>query len=123
MPSNAFSGKSPLASQVFDWSKLAVERTPVGERRPLFDSPTQTFANLECHATTLDARQVSHEPHRHPDEELVFVKEGVLDVMINGHHRLATAGSVVFFASNDFHGLKNGAEERVTYYVLRIAVG
>jgi quercetin dioxygenase-like cupin family protein len=51
------------------------------------------------------------------------VREGVLEVMINGQVSNAGPGSVVFFASNDFHGLKNAGESRVTYHVIRILVG
>ena len=109
----------PLVSTVFDWTKLAVTPTPVGERRDLVDSPTATFTNFEGHATTLRGGQVAHPAHRHPDEELIVVKEGTLEVTINDHVEKASAGSVVFFASNDLHGMRNAGETQATYFVFR----
>jgi mannose-6-phosphate isomerase-like protein (cupin superfamily) len=112
--------KSPLASGVFEWSKLEVKATRVGARRDVFDAPTQTLGNLECHVTTVNPGEAPHAPHRHADEELLFVKEGTLDVMINGVTRQAGPGSIIFLASNDLHGLRNGGSVPATYYVLRV---
>jgi quercetin dioxygenase-like cupin family protein len=116
----ASSSPSPLGSTVFDWSKLPVIPTRSGERRDLFDTPTTTFRNFECHATTLNPGERAHEAHRHPDEELVIIKEGALEVTINGRTERAGAGSVLFFASNDLHGMANAHAGRTTYHVLRI---
>lgn len=115
--------KVPLGSGVFDWSKLAVLPTKVGERRDFFDAPTATFQNLECHATTLNAGEIAHPSHHHPDEELVIVKEGRLEATINGQTFQGGAGSIFFFASNDEHGLRNIHDARTTYHVIRIVTG
>jgi len=112
--------KPPLASGVFEWGKLEVKPTKVGARRDVFDAPTATLGSLECHVTTVNPGEAPHAPHRHPDEEMLFVKEGTLDVMINGVTQKAGPGSIVFFASNDLHGLRNGGSVPATYYVLRV---
>jgi len=106
-------------STVFDWNHLAVIPTPKGARRDLCDVATATLDRFECHVTTLNAGEVPHEPHRHPDEELIIVKEGTLEVTINGQSHPATAGSVIFLASQDFHGLRNAGSGTATYYVQR----
>lgn len=110
----------PLNSQVFDWMKLIPMPTKVGECRNLFDSVTRTFARMECHATTLRAGERAHEAHRHVDEEMIFVKEGELEVTINERTEKAAAGGVLFFASMDLHGLRNAGTGPATYYVVRI---
>jgi quercetin dioxygenase-like cupin family protein len=61
----------------------------------------------------------SHAAHRHPDEELVFVREGIVEATINGVSRKAPAGSVIFFASNDLHGMRNAGDTQTSYFVLR----
>lgn len=114
------SPKPILGSAVFDWAALRVVPTPVGERRDFFDRPTRTFRNFECHATTLQPGAVAHPPHRHPDEELIIIREGTLEVMINHETRQAGAGSVFFFAANDLHGMRNAGDGRATYHVIRI---
>ncbi len=115
----AASAKPAVGSMVLDWSKLAAIPTKTGERRNLFDGPTPTFVNAEGHVTTLNPGEAPHEPHRHPDEELVIVKEGLIEVTINGHAQRAGPGSVFFFGSGDLHGMRNVGSTRSTYFVFR----
>lgn len=109
-----------LVSRVFDWQKLEVEPTKTGERRAVVDSPTTTLANFECHVTTLQAGVAAHAAHRHPDEEIILVKEGTLDVTINGVTTRAGAGSIFFYGSNDEHGMRNAGDTMASYYVIRV---
>lgn len=99
---------------------MATVPTPVGECRNFFDSATRTLARMECHATTLRAGERSHEAHQHADEELIFIKAGQLEVTVNGRIEVATAGAVLFFASMDWHGLRNPGNDPATYFVVRI---
>ena len=112
--------KAPVASAVFSWDALSVKPTKVGARRDVFDGPTATLGNLECHVTTVNPGEAPHAAHRHPDEELLVVKEGTLEVTVNGVVAQAGPGAVVFFAANDLHGLRNTGSVPATYYVLRL---
>jgi quercetin dioxygenase-like cupin family protein len=109
-----------LGASIFEWEKLAVKPTATGERRDVFDRPTATFANFECHVTTIKAGVSPHAPHHHGDEEVVLLKEGQLDVTINGKTQQIGPGSIVFVSSNDEHGWKNSGTTPATYYVLRL---
>jgi len=109
-----------LSSGVFEWSKLGVKPTKTGERREIFNSPTVTCKSLEAHVTTLNPGESPHAPHHHPDEELVVVKEGLMEATINGVSRRAGPGSIFFYASNDEHGMKNVGTTAATYYVFRV---
>jgi XRE family transcriptional regulator, regulator of sulfur utilization len=108
-----------LASGVYAWESLPVEKTGSGERRAVFDAGTATVDRLETHLTTVNAGSALHAAHRHPDEELVFVQTGVLEATINGATARASAGSVIFFASNDLHGVRNAGDGPASYFVLR----
>ena len=108
-----------MQSAVLNWGPLQVKPTPVGAVRKFFDAPTATLENFEGHATTLNPAETPHAPHRHPDEELIILREGTLDVYINGEPQCATAGAVIFFASDDLHGVKNVGDTPATYYVFR----
>jgi len=112
--------KQPLPSSVFEWSRLEAKPTKVGARRDVFDSPTATLGNLECHVTTVNPGEAPHAAHRHPDEELIFVKEGTLEITADGSAGTAGPGSVVFFAANQLHGMRNPGPGPATYYVVRI---
>ena len=113
-------GPDKLRSAVYDWEKLTVKPTEKGERREIFDAPTVTSANLESHVTTLRAGLEAHARHRHPDEEIIVVKEGTVEATINGTAHRGGVGTIFFFGSNDEHGLKNVGTTNATYYVIRI---
>ena len=77
--------KAPaLASGVYAWDAIPVEQTATGQRRAVFDGYTTTVDRLETHVTTLNPGKAPHAAHNHPDEELVYVREGVVEVTING---------------------------------------
>ncbi|HWA27715.1 MAG TPA: cupin domain-containing protein [Lacunisphaera sp.] len=109
-----------MGSSIFDWNKLEAKATKTGERRDVTDKPTSTLANFECHITTLKAGEAPHAPHHHPDEEIVLVKEGQMDVTINGVTQRAGPGSVVLITSGDEHGWRNVGDTTATYYVMRL---
>ncbi len=113
--------KPMLNSTVFRWEDLPVRSTPSGERRDVANHPTATLTVFECHMTTLNPGRASHEPHRHPQEELIIVKEGTLEVHINGQTQRAGPGSTFFYASNDAHAVRNVGETRATYWVVNLA--
>lgn len=113
-------GPGVLRSAVYDWAKHKVTPTKNGERREFFNSPTVTCAKLSCHATTVKAREAAHGAHRHLDEEVVVVKEGLIEVAMNGTTYRGGPGSIFFFVSNDEHGMRNVGDTNATYYVIRV---
>lgn len=122
-PARAAAESAPpdrLRSAVYAWENLQVHPAPKGERREFFKSPTVTCRSFSVHATTVRAGEASHPPHRHPDEEIIVVKEGRVEVTINGQPGTAGPGSIVFLAANDEHGLRNAGDAPATYYVMRV---
>jgi quercetin dioxygenase-like cupin family protein len=113
--------KPVLGSTVFPWSETPTRPTPVGERRDVADNPTTTLAVFECHISTLNPGQASHLPHRHATEELIIVKEGTLEVHVNGRTETAGPGSTLFYASMDPHAVRNLTAQRATYFVVNLA--
>jgi quercetin dioxygenase-like cupin family protein len=111
--------KPVMHSAVFNWANLPATPTKVGERRPVFDAPTPTLSNLECHITTLNPGEAPHPPHRHADEELMIVKEGTLAALQGDQTNIVTAGGIIFEASNELHGLRNIGTNRATYFVIK----
>lgn len=111
--------KHALPSQFYHWQVSKPEPTPVGHRRPMFEAPTGTLDRLAVHATTLNPGQRAHEPHRHPEEEMIIVREGTLEAMLNDQSVRLEAGSVFFIAPNDLHGVVNVGNGPATYYVTR----
>jgi quercetin dioxygenase-like cupin family protein len=108
-----------LPSAVYDFLGIEVIPTPVGERRKFIQTPTATLDDLGVYMTTLNPGQAPHPPHQHPDEEMILIREGTLEITINDRIQRAGPGSVVFVAPNDLHGWRNVGENRANYFVLR----
>ncbi len=116
----AQSGSRPLMrSSVFQWAAMKVSPTKAGERRAVFDSQTKTLERFTCHITTLDPGAIPHEGHKHPEEEMMIVREGTVEVVQNGVTNVVEAGGIIFCASNEMHGLRNAGTNRATYFVLK----
>ena len=111
--------KAVMHSSIFGWNSLKAEPKPHGARREVFDSRVATLDRLECHVTTLNPGATPHAAHIHPEEELIIVKEGTLEVLQNDTTNRAEAGAVIFEASNERHGLRNVGQTTATYYVVK----
>src|ERR1700744_984108 len=108
-----------MGSAAFDWNAMSVRKTPIGESRRFFQTPTATLDELECHVTTLNPGELAHPAHQHPDEELLIIKEGNVECLVNGELKRTGAGSIVFQASNQLHSIKNIGDTPATYYVIK----
>jgi quercetin dioxygenase-like cupin family protein len=107
-----------MQSTVFDWNAIATKQTEVGSVRQFFRNPTATLDELECHVTTLNPGLQSHPPHKHANEELVIIREGMVEVLSNGEWKKVGPGSVIFNASNQLHALKNVGTTPAVYHVI-----
>lgn len=105
-----------LPSTAFDWNNIKVEKTKVGEKRQFFDSPTKTLEQLEVHATTLNPGETAHPPHQHPEEEMMIIQQGTVEVLVNGELKRVGPGSVVFQAANTLHNIKNVGTTIAVYH-------
>jgi quercetin dioxygenase-like cupin family protein len=113
-------GKPVMHSCFFNWDDLKVTPTKIGAHRSVFDAPTPILSEFECHITTLNPGQEPHKPHRHPDEELMIIKQGTLEALQGDKTNIVTAGGIIFEASNELHGLRNIGTNQAVYYVIKI---
>jgi len=117
----AQSSASPtMHSAALSWAGFKAEPTRTGSRRECFDAPTATLERLECHITTLNPGEAPHAAHQHPEEEVIIVKEGMLEAVQNGRTNRVEAGGIIFEASNETHGLRNPGSNQAVYYVVKI---
>lgn len=114
----AASDPKVMGSAALDWNDVPVKQEEVRAVRQFFRAPTATLDELELHVTTLPAGATSHAPHKHPNEELVIVKEGTVEVLVDGKMKRVGPGAVVFNASNQMHSLRNVGDGPATYHVI-----
>jgi XRE family transcriptional regulator, regulator of sulfur utilization len=110
---------SLMGSSIFDWNSIEAKPTKIGSTRKFFQAPTATLDELECHVTTLNPGETPHPPHKHPDEELIIVKEGTVESLVNGQIKRVGPGSVIFQASNQMHSIRNVGQTQATYHVIK----
>ncbi len=108
-----------MGSTAVDFAKLEAKPNKTGEVRKVFQAPTATLDELECHITTLNPGESPHPAHKHPDEEVLFLKEGTLDATLNGKTTRIGPGSVLFQAANQMHSVKNVGTTPATYFILK----
>ena len=110
--------KPIVGETAWDWTTLQPHKTEVGETRSIVKGPTATLDELEMHVTTLNPGLASHPPHKHPNEELVLIDTGTVEVLINGEWKRLGPGSVILNASNVLHGLRNVGQTPAQYHVI-----
>ncbi len=113
--------KSKLPSKTYPYESLPVKSSDNGNRsRNVFDGLTHSGFPVDLHLTDLAPGNAPHAPHRHAHEEIVMIRNGSLDVMIEGKTTRVGPGSVVYVASNEFHGWKNPGPDRAEYFVIAL---
>lgn len=107
-----------LGPSVWRWDEIKSHPTDVGAYAQIVRAPTSTLDELEMHVTTLKPGLSSHAPHTHPNEELVIIREGEVEVLSGGVWKKVGPGGVVFNASNSPHALKNVGTTDAVYHVI-----
>ncbi len=108
-----------MGSTAVSWEEIQAKGASDGKYRQVFKNPTATLDELELHVTTLPAGQSPHPPHQHPDEEIVIIREGTVEVNMNGVTKTLGPGSVIFQAANQLHSLKNIGTTPAVYHVIK----
>jgi len=116
----AASARGPvMGSTIFDWNTFTATPNKTGAVRKVVQQPTATLDELEIHITTLNPGETPHAPHQHPDEELLIVKEGTVESLVNGELKRVGPGSIIFQAANQLHGIRNVGDVPATYHVIK----
>jgi mannose-6-phosphate isomerase-like protein (cupin superfamily) len=112
-----------LPSTVLTFEELQVHKSNNAEIRPVLKGKLATGESLEVHETVLPPGGAPHAAHHHKHSEMWLIREGTVEIKINGKaHRLG-AGSVAFVHSDEEHGVTNPGETPASYFVVAIGPG
>ena len=112
-----------LPSAMYTFDKLAPHDSNAAEIRPVLKGKLATYESLEVHETTLPPAGMPHPPHRHVHSEMWLIREGTVELTVEGKSTQMGPGSVGFVHSNDEHGIKNVGAVPATYFVVAIGPG
>ena len=112
-----------LPSATYEFDKLVVQKSNSAEIRPVLKGSLATGESLEVHETTLLPGSAPHPPHHHEHSEMWLIREGVVELTINGVSSQIGPGGVGFVRSNEEHGIKNVGTTPANYFVVAIGPG
>jgi quercetin dioxygenase-like cupin family protein len=115
-------GALPSAGYTFD--KLPMRSPNNDQVRDVLKGKLATGESLEVHETTLSPGGMPHAPHHHVHSQMWLVREGNVEVTVNGRQRFRLGpGDVGFVHSNEEHGVMNVGTTPATYFVVAVGPG
>jgi quercetin dioxygenase-like cupin family protein len=113
-----------LPSASYPFEKLPVHTAASGtETRHVLKGKLATGESIETHETTLPPGVMPHPPHHHVHTEMFLLREGTLELTVNGTSYRLGPGTVGFVRSNEEHGVKNVGTTPANYFVVEIGPG
>jgi mannose-6-phosphate isomerase-like protein (cupin superfamily) len=122
-PESMSAQESALPSAMFPFEKLPMHVSNNAEIRPVLKGQLATGESLEVHETVLPPGGAPHPAHHHVHSEMWLVREGTVEITVNGTSYRLGPGSVGFVNSNDEHGIKNVGTTPVAYFVVAVGPG
>jgi quercetin dioxygenase-like cupin family protein len=110
-------------SAVYEYASLPVHSSKSSVSRAVLKGKLATGESIEVHETTLPPGGAPHPPHHHIHSEMWLIREGTVEITIEGKAHRIGPGSVAFVKSNDEHGITNPSDKSASYFVVAIGPG
>ena len=122
-PGASAAQEKPMPSATYPFEKLPIRTPNNAQIRDVLKGKLATGESLEVHETTLPPGGAPHRPHHHVHSEMWLIREGTVELSINGTGYRLGPGSAGFVHSNDEHGIKNVGTTPATYFVVAVGPG
>jgi (S)-ureidoglycine aminohydrolase len=106
-----------LKSAIYEYKNLAVEKSKGREYIPVFEGTTSNGQHMTMHESGVAPGGVVHEMYSHPGDEMFLVREGMLEVEMEGKRSQVGPGSVAYISSNTPYAIRNTGKEWTRYFV------
>jgi mannose-6-phosphate isomerase-like protein (cupin superfamily) len=122
-PEGVAAQEGSLPSAMYPFEKLPIRTPNNAQIRDVLKGKLATGESLEVHETTLPPGGAPHAAHHHVHSEMWLIREGTVELTVNGTSYHLGPGSVGFVHSNDEHGIKNVGTTPATYFVVAVGPG
>ena len=109
-----------MRTQHFKYDELPVTVNGRNRQRRMFTAKTHTGFKIASHQSEIAPGEVNHPPHQHLREEMMLIREGVLELTIAGKAYRLGPGDVGVIGSNELHNAKNVGTTPATYFIVNI---
>jgi mannose-6-phosphate isomerase-like protein (cupin superfamily) len=114
--SQAGSGPSTLKSATYRFEDLTARKEANATFRPILDGLTRNGSRIDVHEVFLLPGSTPHHGHRHQQEVLFLISEGVVQMNVAGKTVSLGPGSAAFVASGDEHDIQNVGTRPAQYF-------
>ena len=119
-PSTASTSAPTIGSGVHKWNGTLVKPGEGRESRTFLEGSSPHLEYLKIHATTQFPGAEPSNAHANEEfEECIIVKEGRMQITIEGESRILEAGGVVLLMPRQMHSIKNIGTSNLSYYVMK----
>lgn len=105
---------------------LPMERGTDWKPHFLFGGRPANMDHITCHVSYLTYGKSPHTPHRHPEEEILFVLKGEVDLILPADgslgvekRRRLTEGEFVYYPNDFPHSLETVSKEPANYLMIK----
>jgi mannose-6-phosphate isomerase-like protein (cupin superfamily) len=121
----AFAQSNSLPSGAFQFDKLPLHISNNNAQiRNIMRGKLATGEGIEVHETTLPPGGApTATTHHHLHSEMWLIREGTIELTVNGKTYQLTAGSMGFARSNEEHGIRNSGTVPAVYFLVAVGPG
>lgn len=109
-----------IQTHAYLYNEVPVTTNGKNTSRRMFTAKTHTGFKIESHSSDIAPGEVNHPPHQHLREEMMLVREGVMELTISGKPYRLGPGDVGVIGSNEMHNAKNVGTTRALYFIVNI---
>ena len=109
-----------MKTQRFGFDEIPVTTNGKNKQRRMFTAKTHTGFKIESHQSDIAPGEVNHPPHQHLREEMMLIREGLMELTIAGKPYRLGPGDVGVIGSNERHNAKNVGTAVARYFIVNI---
>lgn len=106
-----------LKSAIYNLKDLKTETSPGHAYIPVFEGTTSNGQHMTLHETYLGPGATVHGAYSHPGDEMFLVREGTLEVEMEGKKSQIGPGGIGYVASNTVYSVRNTSKDWTRYFV------